>query len=175
MGTRSTIAAITACIALVAVLTFQPAIAQSSNRIVGVVWADANCDGIRQDGEALLPNTRLTLRWAGSNGMIDSTDREIEQTGAVTGAYAFSEAVAGEPYFIAFRSEDKPAGMTPAPFRQGTDPARDNDLTMPLAGTSLWATPVFTMPADGTVVTGYDIGLCAVAYTNRVALPLVRR
>lgn len=155
----------------------QPAAAQFSNRIVGVVWTDANCDGIQQDSEALLPNARLTLRWAGSNGVIDGTDRDIEQGGGPTGAYAFTDAGAGEPYFIAFRSEDKPAAMKPAPFHQGDDPTRDNDLTMPLAGTSLWATPVFTMPADGAIVTGLDIGLCAIQFdpAKTVYLPAVRR
>jgi len=61
--------------------------------------------------------------------------------------------------------------------RQGDDPSRDNDLTLPLAGTSLWATPVFTMPADGSLVTGLDLGLCAVTFDPQytVRLPLVRR
>lgn len=177
MFTRIALAALAALVLAATVITAQPAAAQLSFRITGVVWTDTNCDGIRQDSESLLPNARLTLRWAGSNGVIDGTDRDIEQGGGPTGAYAFTNAGAGEPYFISFRSEDKPAGMKPAPFRQGGDPTRDNDLTMPLAGTSLWATPVFTMPADGSMVTGLDIGLCAVTFdpANTLYLPLLRR
>lgn len=177
MFTRIALAALAALVLAATAITAQPAAAQLSFRITGFVWKDANCDGIRQESEALLPNARLTVRWAGSNGVIDGTDRDIEQTDAITGEYAFSIPVAGEPYFISFRSEDKPAGMKPAPFRQGSDPTRDNDLTMPLAGTSLWATPVFTMPADGSIVTGLDIGLCAVTFdpANTVYLPAVRR
>lgn len=179
MSTRIISVALTALAAVIiaAALAPMPAAAQFDDRIRGVVWTDANCDGIRQDSEALLPNVRLTVRWAGSNGVIDGTDRDIEQSGSLTGEYAFSIPTAGDSYFISFRSEDKPAGMKPAPFRQGGDPARDNDLTTPLAGTSLWATPVFTMPADGSMVTGLDIGLCAVQYdpANTVRLPLVIR
>lgn len=150
---------------------------QGDTSITGVVWTDTTCDGIRQNTESLLPNARLTLRWAGANGTIDGTDRDIEQSESLTGQYAFTLGAAGEAYFIAFRSEDKPAHMTPAPFRQGGDATRDNDLTMPLAGTTLWATPVFTMPTDGSVVTGQDIGLCAVQFnpTNTRYLPVVKR
>lgn len=175
MHTRITLIVLTALTLGVAGFT-QPAAAQSSDRIRTVVWNDANCDGTRQEGEALMPNLTLTLRWAGANGSIDATDRDIEQAGSLVGEYAFTLAGAGEPYFISFRSEDKPAGMVPAPFRQGSDPTRDSDLTMPLAGTSLWATPVFTMPADGSMVTGLDIGLCAVQLdpANTVYLPAVR-
>lgn len=178
MLTRITLAALAALTLLAtSFVVTRPAAAQSSNRILGVVWTDANCDGMRQDSEVLLPNARLTLRWAGSNGVIDGTDRDIEQGGGPTGAYAFTDAGSGEPYFISFRSEDKPTGMKPAPFRQGSDPTRDNDLTMPLAGTSLWATPVFTMSADGAMVTGLDIGLCAIQFdpAKTVYLPAVRR
>lgn len=180
--TRAALAAL-ATLAALALLTAdfaatRPAAAQMSFRITGVIWTDANCDGIRQESESLLPNTRLTLRWAGTNGAIDGTDRDIEQGGGPTGEYAFSIPAAGESYFISFRSEDKPAAMTPAPFRQGSDPTRDNDMTTGLLpGTSLWATPVFTMPADGSMVTGLDIGLCAVTFdpANTVHLPLLRR
>ncbi len=177
MFTRITLAVLTSLLALSTIVVTRPAAAQSGDRIRTFVWADTNCDGIRQDSEALLPNLRLTLRWAGSNGVIDGTDRDIEESGSLTGAYAFTVAGAGEPYFVSFRSEDKPAGMAPAPFRQGDDPSRDNDLTLPLAGTSLWATPVFTMPTDGSLVTGLDLGLCAVTFDPQytVRLPLVRR
>lgn len=163
---------------LIALTAAAPADAQSSFRITGVTWEDTNCDGIRQDGEPLLPNMRLTLRWAGSNGIIDGTDRDIEQSGSLTGEYSFTLAGAGEPYFVSFRSEDKPAGHTLAPFQQGDDRTRDNDMTTGLLpGTSLWATPVFTMPLDGSRVTGYDIGLCKVVFdpAATVYLPLVIR
>ena len=176
MRTRIALAVFTTLIVLAAA-GVSPTAAQSDNRITGVVWADTTCDGVRQESEALLPNLRLTLRWAGSNGVIDGTDRDIEQFQSRTGAYRFTLAGAGEPYFVSFRSEDKPAAMVPAPFRQGDDPSRDNDLTLPLAGTSLWATPAFTMPADGSLVTGLDLGLCAVTFDPQytVRLPLVRR
>ncbi|WP_322489373.1 SdrD B-like domain-containing protein [Chloroflexus sp.] len=177
MFARITLAILTALILGAAVSFIQPTAAQSSDRIRTVVWNDANCDGVRQDSEALIPNLTLTLRWAGANGTIDATDRDIEQAGSLVGQYAFTLAAAGEPYFISFRNEDKPAGMVPAPFRQGSDPARDNDLTMPLTGTSLWATPVFTMPADGAMVTGIDLGLCTPTFdpANTVYLPSLRR
>ena len=175
MSTRISHAALTALTAVIlfaaGFVVIRPAAAQES-RVTGFVWTDANCDGIRQDSEALRPHARLTLRWAGSNGVIDATDREIQQSASLTGEYLFTYPYAGEPYFISFRSEDKPVATMPAPYRQGGDPTRDNDLTTPLAGTSLWATEVFTIPADGSPTTGIDIGLCA---ANAVYLPLAVR
>jgi hypothetical protein len=157
-----------------------------SDRIRGHIWEDANCNGIREDGEPLLPNVTLFLRWAGSNGVIDGTDREIISSTSTTGRYTFDLAGAGEPYFIALRAEGspegRPAGFFPAPFRQGADRTRDNDLTMPLNGTSLWATQVFVMPADGSVVEGIDIGLCREGTTPnpqgpafQIFVPLIQR
>lgn len=177
MFTRTiTLATLAALAALVLIIGSRPVAAQFDDRIRGVTWQDANCDGIRQESEALLPMIRLTLRWAGSNGVIDSTDRDIEQAQSLTGAYAFSIPAAGEPYFISVRSEDKPAKMKPAPFRQGGDPTSDNDMTTDLLpGTPLWATPVFTMPADGSMVTGLDIGLCVMSMPFGSYLPAVSR
>ncbi|NNJ12201.1 hypothetical protein EKD04_017870 [Chloroflexales bacterium ZM16-3] len=177
MTSRSVLATLAlatlALIAAFAVTHQVSAIGQGDPRLYVVAWKDANCDGIRQDGEPELPNMTLTLRWAGANGTIDATDNDVEEMGSLTGTYPFWLPGAGEPYFISFRSEDKPQGMYLAPFRAGDDPTRDNDMTMPLAGTTLWATPVFTMPLDGSVVTGQDIGLCKYPYA--VSLPLVVR
>jgi hypothetical protein len=179
MLTRIVFTAFTALVVITSAVVIHPAAAQGGNRITGAVWSDANCDGVRQESEALLPNTRLTLRWAGANGQIDANDRDIEQSQSLTGSYAFSLAAAGEVYFVSIREEDKPAGMKPAPFRQGGDTTRDSDLTMPLAGTTLWATPAFSMPADGSPVTGIDLGLCSANatnpnLTNKLYLPLLR-
>lgn len=168
------LATLIAVIGAAALAAHTPAAAQSGDRIQTLVWNDANCDGMRQDDEALIPNLTVTLRWAGANGTIDGTDREIEQAGSTVGQYTFSLPAAGEPYFIAFRSADKPVGMAPAPFRQGADATRDSDLTTPLEGTDLWATPVFTMPAAAAPMTGQDIGLCATFDpANTVYLPLL--
>jgi hypothetical protein len=153
-----------------------PAAAQSSDRIVGVVWEDTNCDGIHQETEPLLPYVRLTLRYAGANGEIDGTDPDIQSMESLTGNYFFTYGAAKEPYFLSIRSEHKPAGYVPAPFRQGADPTRDNDLTVGLLpGTTLWATPVFVMPFDGSQVTDIDIGLCKLVLDEVVYLPLVAR
>ena len=166
---------------LIALVTIPMPLANAQidgDRITGVGWTDSNCDGIRQVEEAPLPHVRITLRWAGSNGAIDGTDRDIDQSESLTGTYRFFAAGAGEPYFLSIRSEDKPSRMALAPFRQGGDTTIDNDMTMGLLlDTSLWATPVFTMPADGSMVTGIDIGLCAVTFDpgSTVWLPAVIR
>jgi hypothetical protein len=175
--TRTVLAVLVVLATLAAPTLTRQSAAQMSFRITGVTWQDVNCDGIRQDSEALIPNLRLTLRWAGANGTIDATDNEIRQSGSLTGAYAFDLAGAGLPYFISFRSEDKPAGFSLAPLHQGSDPTRDNDMTTPLAGTSLWATQVFTMPLDGSMVTGQDIGLCKIVFdpAKSVYLPQIIR
>jgi len=178
MMTRIALTSLAALVLITSTIIARPTAAQSSFRITGAVWSDANCDGVRQDSEALLPNLRLTLRWAGTNATIDAGDRDIQQDQSLTGLYAFTLPAAGETYFISFREEDKPTSMRPAPFRQGGDASRDNDLTMPLAGTTLWATPAFTMPADGSPVTGIDLGLCNGTsnpnLTNKLFLPLLR-
>ncbi|MFV9507607.1 MAG: SdrD B-like domain-containing protein [Oscillochloridaceae bacterium umkhey_bin13] len=177
--TPTTLVALVALLALVALalLPSQPVAAQSSFRIVGVVWTDTNCDGIRQDDEPLKPHVRMMLRWAGGNGVIDATDREIEDGGsAASGQYAFTLAGAGEPYFISIRTADRPLGFTLSPFQQGGDPTRDSDMRDDLLpGTTLWATPVFVMPEDGSQITGVDIGLCPLSMNNQVFIPLVTR
>jgi hypothetical protein len=153
-----------------------PAEAQSSDKIVGVIWEDTNCDGIHQDTEPLMPNVTITLRYAGENGEIDGTDYDIQSWTPSDATYRFSWAGAEEPYFISIRGEHKPAGYVPAPFRQGDDRTRDNDMTVGLLpGTSLWATPVFWMPADGSQVTDLDIGLCKLVLDKVAYLPLVAR
>jgi hypothetical protein len=164
---------------LILVTTVSPAAAQLDFRVTGVVWTDANCDGIRQDDEELLPGVTVTLRWAGENGVIDATDPDIQQVTPNAGRYGFIWAGRGYAYFLSIRFPDRPAGMTPAPFRQGNDPTRDNDMTIGLLpGTSLWATPVFTIPTDeDAVVRDIDIGLCRVTYNpaHTRYLPLVIR
>jgi hypothetical protein len=122
-------------IALTAVSVLRPQAthAQMSDRIRFVIWNDANCDGIRESDEALVPHINVVLRWAGSNGVIDATDREIDTIASLTGAYRFNLAGAGEPYFISIRSDERAAnpalaGMVPTKFRVGTDPSRDNDM-----------------------------------------------
>lgn len=156
--------------------------AQLSDRIRYVIWNDTNCNGIREAGEALVPNISVVLRWAGSNGVIDATDREIAEFTSITGEYRFDKGAAGEPYFMSIRSDERAsnpalAGIAPTKFRVGNDPSRDSDLRNDLLpGTDLWATPVFTMPADGSIVVGQDIGLCNPAnlvLSERLYLPLL--
>lgn len=183
--TRTNALILTAILAAILTLTLtsltlgapeDPELAQSSYKIVGVIWEDTSCDGIRQDDEPLLPNVRITLRHAGDNGVIDGTDYDIQESAPLYGDYKFTRTAPGIANFISIRSEYKPAGYVPAPFRQGDDPTRDNDLTVGLLpGTTLWATPVFVMPLDGSQMTGIDIGLCKLVLDEVVYLPLVAR
>jgi hypothetical protein len=164
--------ALLALLALTLADSQSSAYAQSSFKIVGLIWEDLNCDGMRQDGEPLLPRVRLTLRYAGENGIIDGDDPDIQYSESLTGNYGFSMTRAGLANFLSIRGEHKPAGYVPAPFRVGDDPTRDNDMTVGLLpGTPLWATPVFIMP-EVFPLTGIDIGLCKLP---TVYLPLVVR
>ncbi len=141
-----------------------------------IAWEDATCDGIRADDEPLL-GLRAVIRHAGPNGVIDWFDPEIDISGSLPGVgmLRFYWTAPGEPYFVSIRAADRPAGMEPAPFRQGDDPLRDNDLTRPLPGFDLWATPVVIAP-DVPVFTGIDLGLCRRPMgTERTwFLPLIR-
>lgn len=165
--------------------TAQAGPAQFEPRLTGRVWTDTNCDGIRQSTESGLPGVSVSLAYAGPDGTAyTSDDTVVDLTSSNTGTEAtpvgqieYSLGAPGETYYLAIYNVYKPAHMKPAPFQQGTDRAADNDLTMPLEGSPLWATVTFQMPARSQTHTGTDIGLCTVQFdpNDTLHLPLIRR
>jgi hypothetical protein len=159
--------------------------------VIGTVWTDANCDGVRQETEVPLPGITVSLIGQGADQqMYTGDDRLLEQINSDSnaGQFVFTRGGPyGDLYAVAIYNADKPAGYQPAPHQQGADRAIDNDLYQPVAGSPLWATTAFAMHADRSSVTDIDIGLapagaCSngggeqpIEYTERVYLPLVVR
>ncbi len=133
--------------------------------VIGSVWKDVNCDGVRQADEPALPGMTVSLIGQGSDRqMYTGDDRLLEQISSDgnAGQFVFTRGGPyGDKYAVAIFNGNKPAGYQPAPYMQGADRAIDNDLYMPLAdqGSPLWATTAFEMHADRSSVTDIDIGL----------------
>ncbi|PDW02595.1 hypothetical protein [Candidatus Viridilinea mediisalina] len=177
----TTLLALLLLLALSLVVLMPPAVEAQhyDDRIWGVVWHDLNCDGIRQDDEPTLTHVPLFLYYAGPDGEVhrQAPDIQTAYSSSFDGTYGFTLGGWGRAYFIGIPNWERPEGFYPAPFRQGDDPTRDNDLTVGLMpGSDMWTTPVFWMPPweDQHVVTGIDIGLCSIE-TQTVYLPLVVR
>lgn len=159
--------------------------AQFEPRLTGLVWTDTNCDGIRQSTESGLPGVTVSLAYVGPDStaytsddtVVDLTSSNTGTTGATVGQIEYSLGAPGETYYLAIYNADKPAHTRPAPFQQGSDRTADNDLTLPLANSPLWATVTFQMLARGQTHTGTDIGLCQVQYDPNATLylPMTRR
>jgi hypothetical protein len=153
--------------------------------VKGYLWNDANCDGIRQSGEAPLAagGQSMSIFYVGSDGIpFTSDDSEIGVSGALNGWPTYSFRYGGEDhtYYIAIRPKDRPAGFIPSLWHQGSDTTIDNDLKLWPDGA--WATGTFVIAA-GTgyingpdAVAGIDIGMCATASISRpyqASLPLI--
>lgn len=157
--------------------------------VIGSVWKDVNCDGVRQADEPALPGMTVSLIGQGSDRqMYTGDDRLLEQISSDgnAGQFVFTRGGPyGDKYAVAIYNANKPAGYVPAPHQQGADRAIDNDLYQPVAGSPLWATTAFEMHADRSSVTDIDIGLAPAdacsnvgeppVYTTRVYLPAVTR
>jgi hypothetical protein len=160
--------------------------AQNYN-VVGLVWEDANCNGIQDAGEDGMANIEVALMQQGTDARVyTADDRLLEYS---TSKFAGSEFLTGdirfvrgsrllaEDYYLAIFNDDKPAGYVLAPLQAGSDRSIDNDLAKPLADSPLWATVPFQL-TNGQV-THIDIGLCRdgtqqpVIYTNQLFLPMV--
>lgn len=175
-------------LAVVFILFAQPISAQNYT-VVGTVWTDANCDGVRQETEVPLPGVTVSLIGQGTDGqMYTGDDRLLEQISSDgnAGQFVFTRGGPyGDKYAVAIYNANKPAGYVPAPHQQGADRAIDNDLYQPVSGSPLWATTAFAMHADRSSVTDIDIGLAPAGacsnvgeppvYITRVYLPAVTR
>jgi hypothetical protein len=163
----------------IAVLTllFTQVIGAQNYTVVGEVWNDANCDGLRQSTEAPLPGINVALIGQGTDQQIfTADDRMLEGRTTISpvGTFSFSRGGPyGDLYAVVIYNADKPAGFKPAPYQQGGDRALDNDLYMPLEsqGSPLWATTAFEMHTDRSAVTDIDIGLAPTGCTNQLPHP----
>jgi hypothetical protein len=155
---------------------------QTSNRVQGYLWNDANCDGIRAEQEGPMTDNpigyqAMSLFYVGNDGTpFTSDDSEVATTGTTNGfpTYSFRNGGGGNSYYIAIRPSQRPTGFMPTRWQQGNDPERDNDLMIWPDGA--WATEAFVIA--GQLVTGIDIGLCPLSAIERpyaASLPLVIR
>jgi hypothetical protein len=151
-------------------LTFVPsAAAMPEVTVQGVVWSDANCDGIRQNSEAPYANQTVWLFAAGADSQINTSDDQVIQTWTTgdAGMYRFDRGITDLDYALLILPIARPAGMIPSSLNAGSDRTVDNDMRA-----DLWATNGFRMNASQTV-TGIDIGLCR--NPNTVFVPVVIR
>jgi len=152
----------------------------------GYLWNDANCDGLRQSGEAPMSGSiAMSIFYVGTDALpFSRDDTEIGLGGSTIDgtAYVFRNGGENGSFYVAIRPRDRPAGFIPSLWQQGSDRTIDNDLKLWPDGA--WATGTFIIPW-GTgffngpdAVAGIDIGLCAVASIPRpyqASLPLVQR
>ena len=154
---------------LSALIVVPPAAAMPETTVQGIVWLDANCDGIRQDTEQPLTNQAVWLFAAGNDGIINTADDQVIEYGnsGTTGTFFFTRGITDLDYALLILPIARPIALIPGPLNQGADRSKDNDMR-----SDLWATNGFRMNAAQTV-TGIDIGLCQ--NPNTVFVPLVRR
>ena len=96
--------------------------------VQGVIWADANGNGVREAGERPLSGTRVHLIYVGVDGVAYTRDDElIEQYVATSGSPAlaagtirFTLGGANERYYLAILGNHKPRGYVPTQYRQGS-------------------------------------------------------
>jgi hypothetical protein len=169
--TSTTLLRLFLLIPLMALTAPMPAAAMPETTVQGIVWKDANCDGIRQTGEAAILNQDVWLFAAGSDGTINTADDQVVEYGnsGMTGQFFFTVGITGLPYALVILPIARPVELMPGPLHAGSDVARDNDLRA-----DLWATNGFQMNASQTV-TGIDIGLCRNPNITLVYLPAVLR
>ena len=129
--------------------------------VQGLVWLDADGDGVRSSGEAGYPGP-VTVQLLGAGGAVAATT-----TTDSTGHYTFLNVPAGT-YSVQF---ERPAGYTFSPSNRGTDDSADSDVD-PSTGQ---AGPLVV--AAGQLVQGPDAGLlggvCAAASICSLA-PMLR-
>ncbi|KQW48967.1 hypothetical protein ASC77_09640 [Nocardioides sp. Root1257] len=100
-------------------------------RIGDFVWWDLNGDGVQDPDEPGLAGVRVTLDWAGFDGVFGNGDdgRLTQQTDA-DGGYLFTGLPAGD-YRVSITQADLPAGVTPTFDPDGGD---DSTSALTLAG-----------------------------------------
>lgn len=149
-----------------------------SYTVQGILWVDANGNGIREAGEGTLPGTRITLMYVGPDSVAyTQDDQQIEQSTAssgtptiAAGSFRFTLGGANERYYLAILGNNKPSGYVPTLYRQGSATA-DSDL---LARTDLPAFITDTFLIDyGANITGIDLGLVPLLLDKQLFLPLL--
>jgi len=170
-STSTTLTSLFLLLALTALMAPMPAAAMPETTVQGIVWKDANCDGIRQNGEAPIEGQAVHLFIAGDDGVINTADDQVIQVSGTGpgGMFAFDRGITGLTYALVILPIARAVELMPGPLHAGSDGAHDNDLRA-----DLWATNGFQMNATQTV-TGIDIGLCRNPNITLVYLPAVQR
>ena len=121
--------------------------------VSGLVFLDANEDGIQDAGEDGVASALVALYQPGSDGEVSTSDDVLVQSKMTDadGLYTFTRVVASE-YYVMFTA---PSGFTFSPQDQGADDTLDSDADPDDGRTALFAV------ADSTDVTDVDAGLIA--------------
>ena len=86
--------------------------------VSGIVWNDADSDGIRDSGETGQPSVIVTLYNASTNARVATTITDQN------GAYEFHQSLTGS-YYVVF--SNLPSDVAFSPQMQGSDPTVDSD------------------------------------------------
>lgn len=126
----------TACLAAIAVLSMvmftvdHRASAQEARSIAGVIWFDANLDGIRQADEAFAEGVGYTIEEFANQEVVRVVTDSVTNS---QGEYGVDELAPGT-YGLRIVLPD---GFVPTDTRQGDDRAVDSDLDVPIGETAL--------------------------------------
>jgi hypothetical protein len=131
----------------------------------GLVWLDANCDGLQGAEEEPISAQSLWLLAPGADNIINTPDDQVIEyaSSGASGLYAFTLGATDLDYAIRILTRARSPYHIPGPTHVGPDRTKDNDLR-----SDIWGTSAFRMDPTETV-TGIDIGLCR---TNATFLPL---
>jgi len=146
---------------------------RGSSSISDTIYFDANNDGDQDAGEVGLSGIDLTARWAGDDGIFDtSDDLVLSTTTDANGNYSFNDLFSGD-YRVDVDQADLPGGidiLTSGTGSVGADPyalalgAAENNLAVDFGyrgpgslGDTVW----YDVNADG-ILNGAEIGISGV-------------
>lgn len=117
----------------------------------GIVWKDADEDGLRDGGETGVANAIVMVWAAGTDGVVGNSDDVLKSSASSgsSGAYTISGLIAGTYY----ATISLPTGYMLSPADQGSDNTLDSDFNVTTRRTDLFA--VFASTAHS----GIDAGL----------------
>jgi hypothetical protein len=153
--------------------------------VIGYAWIDSNCDGFRDDGEALATNIVIWLYTFGLDDIpFTSDDRnpvgtsQVMATGPYMGKYRFENSPTTLRYRLSIVQGVRPAGYIPTRYRQGNNPTRWSSLQ------GNWTTGdpnnggfrlSDTGPVDGGNIGIAPLSCQAQWYPHHVFVPLAQR
>ena len=142
--------------------TYDPMLIVTYCRPWGILWDDADNDGLQEDGEAPIFGATVNLRNATTNALVasDTTDS--------MGRYIFTGLTNGTSYYVEFVA---PSGASFSPQDQGGDDTVDSDVN-PANGRS--ASFTWQSASSSFVIDAGVFSLCVTTSFQQGLLPTAR-